>query len=96
MQFTAALRKLLSLGLGKSTDAGVDPCPGFAVFETRAAQQKIRCVFGKDIWHLPLGAAIYSTTITFEPDGKQYVVNSGRIHAFCLCSPLALKVGHKA
>jgi alcohol dehydrogenase (cytochrome c) len=29
---------------------------------------------GHDLWHVQLGAAIYSTGITFELDGKQYVV----------------------
>ncbi len=29
---------------------------------------------GRDLWHVLLGAAIYSTAITFELDGKQYVV----------------------
>ena len=29
---------------------------------------------GHDLWHLQLGAAIYSTAITFEVDGKQTVV----------------------
>jgi alcohol dehydrogenase (cytochrome c) len=29
---------------------------------------------GKDLWHLQLGAAIYSTAITCKVDGKQYVV----------------------
>jgi len=29
---------------------------------------------GRDIWHVQLGAAIYSTAITFELDGMQYVV----------------------
>ena len=27
-----------------------------------------------DHWHVQLGAAIYSTAITFQVDGKQYVV----------------------
>lgn len=29
---------------------------------------------GRDLWHVQLGAAIYSTAITFEVDHKQYVV----------------------
>jgi alcohol dehydrogenase (cytochrome c) len=29
---------------------------------------------GHDLWHMQLGAAIYSTAITFEVDHKQYVV----------------------
>jgi alcohol dehydrogenase (cytochrome c) len=28
---------------------------------------------GHDLWHVQLGAAIYSTAITFEVDQKQYV-----------------------
>ena len=28
---------------------------------------------GRDLWHVQLGAAIYSAAITFEVDGKQYV-----------------------
>jgi alcohol dehydrogenase (cytochrome c) len=29
---------------------------------------------GRDLWHVQLGAAVYSTAITYEVDGKQYVV----------------------
>lgn len=29
---------------------------------------------GKDVWHVQLGAAIYSTAISYQLDGKQYVV----------------------
>jgi alcohol dehydrogenase (cytochrome c) len=29
---------------------------------------------GRDLWHMQLGAAIYSTAITYQLDGKQYVV----------------------
>ena len=29
---------------------------------------------GHDLWHRQLGAAIYSTAVTFEVDGRQYVV----------------------
>lgn len=29
---------------------------------------------GKDLWHMQLGAAIYSTAVTYRLDGKQYVV----------------------
>ena len=28
---------------------------------------------GKDLWHVQLGAAVYSTAISYEIDGKQYV-----------------------
>jgi outer membrane protein assembly factor BamB len=29
---------------------------------------------GRDLWHVQVGAAIYSTAITFQVDGQQYVV----------------------
>jgi len=29
---------------------------------------------GHDLWHVQLGAAVYSAAITFEVEGKQYVV----------------------
>jgi alcohol dehydrogenase (cytochrome c) len=29
---------------------------------------------GRDVWHVQLGAAIYSTAISYQVDGKQYVV----------------------
>jgi alcohol dehydrogenase (cytochrome c) len=29
---------------------------------------------GRDLWHVQLGAAVYSTAVTYELDGKQYVV----------------------
>jgi alcohol dehydrogenase (cytochrome c) len=29
---------------------------------------------GHDLWHMQLGAAVYSAAITFEVEGKQYVV----------------------
>ena len=29
---------------------------------------------GKDLWHMQLGAAVYSAAITYQLDGKQYVV----------------------
>jgi alcohol dehydrogenase (cytochrome c) len=29
---------------------------------------------GHDLWHVQLGAAIYSTAITYRLDGRQYVV----------------------
>jgi alcohol dehydrogenase (cytochrome c) len=29
---------------------------------------------GHDLWHMQLGAAVYSAAITFEVAGKQYVV----------------------
>ena len=29
---------------------------------------------GRDLWHIQLGAAVYSAAITFEVDGKQYIV----------------------
>ena len=44
---------------------------------------------GRDLWHVQLGAAIYSTAITFELDGKQYVVIpvGSAIFAFAVQSP---------
>jgi hypothetical protein len=44
---------------------------------------------GRDLWHAQLGAAIYSTAITFELDGKQYVVipAGSALFAFALQSP---------
>jgi alcohol dehydrogenase (cytochrome c) len=44
---------------------------------------------GRDLWHVQLGAAIYSTAITFELDGKQYVVipAGSALFAFALPSP---------
>ena len=44
---------------------------------------------GKDLWHVQLGAAIYSTAITYRLDGKQYVVipaGSG-LFAFAIAQP---------
>ena len=29
---------------------------------------------GRDLWHVQLGAAIYSTAITYQLDGQQFVV----------------------
>jgi alcohol dehydrogenase (cytochrome c) len=29
---------------------------------------------GRELWHVQLGAAIYSTAVTYQVDGKQYVV----------------------
>ena len=44
---------------------------------------------GKDLWHVQLGAAIYSTAITYKVDGKQYVVlpAGSALFAFALDKP---------
>jgi alcohol dehydrogenase (cytochrome c) len=42
---------------------------------------------GRDLRHLQLGAAIYSTAITFELDGKQYVVIPGGSALFAFALP---------
>jgi alcohol dehydrogenase (cytochrome c) len=41
---------------------------------------------GKDLWHLQLGAAIYSSPISYSLDGRQYVVipAGGALFAFAL------------
>jgi alcohol dehydrogenase (cytochrome c) len=44
---------------------------------------------GRDLWHVQLGAAVYSTAISYELDGRQYVVipvGSG-VFAFALQAP---------
>jgi glucose dehydrogenase len=44
---------------------------------------------GRDLWHVQLGAAIYSAAITYELDGRQYVLipaGSG-LFAFALPAP---------
>jgi len=45
---------------------------------------------GRDLWHIQLGAAIYSSPITYSLDGRQYVAipAGGALFAFAL--PLAL------
>jgi alcohol dehydrogenase (cytochrome c) len=44
---------------------------------------------GKDLWHVQLGAAIYSTAITYRLDGTQYVVipAGSALFAFALDHP---------
>jgi alcohol dehydrogenase (cytochrome c) len=44
---------------------------------------------GRDLWHVQLGAAIYSTAITFDLDGKQYLVipAGSALFAFALPQP---------
>jgi alcohol dehydrogenase (cytochrome c) len=44
---------------------------------------------GRDLWHVQLGAAIYSAPITFELDGNQYVVvpAGSALFAFALAPP---------
>lgn len=44
---------------------GGDPDGNFIAFDART---------GKDLWHIQLGAAIYSSPITYSVDGRQYVV----------------------
>jgi alcohol dehydrogenase (cytochrome c) len=41
---------------------------------------------GKDLWHIQLGAAIYSSPMSYSLDGKQYVVipAGGALFAFAL------------
>jgi alcohol dehydrogenase (cytochrome c) len=41
---------------------------------------------GRDLWHIQLGAAIYSTAVTFEVAGKQYVLipSGSALFAFAL------------
>lgn len=41
---------------------------------------------GRDLWHVQLGATIYSTAITYRLDGRQYVVipSGGTLFAFAL------------
>lgn len=44
---------------------------------------------GRDLWHVQLGAAVYSTAITYQLDGKQYVVIpvGSTLFAFALDKP---------
>jgi alcohol dehydrogenase (cytochrome c) len=44
---------------------------------------------GKELWHIQLGAAIYSTAITYQLDGKQYVVipAGSALFAFAISQP---------
>jgi len=42
---------------------------------------------GHDLWHVQLGAAIYSTGITFELDGEQYVVIAAGSALFAFALP---------
>jgi alcohol dehydrogenase (cytochrome c) len=41
---------------------------------------------GKDLWHVQIGAAIYSSPMTYALDGRQYVVipAGGALFAFAL------------
>jgi alcohol dehydrogenase (cytochrome c) len=43
---------------------------------------------GRDLWHIQLGAAIYSSPITYSLDGRQYVVvpAGGALFAFALAA----------
>ena len=44
---------------------------------------------GHDLWHMQLGAAIYSSAVTYQQDGKQYVVipAGSALFAFALSEP---------
>lgn len=44
---------------------------------------------GKHLWHVQLGAAVYSTAVTYSLDGKQYVVvpSGSALFAFALAQP---------
>jgi len=44
---------------------------------------------GRHLWHVQLGAAIYSAAVTFELDGKQYIVipAGSALFAFALAPP---------
>jgi alcohol dehydrogenase (cytochrome c) len=44
---------------------------------------------GKDLWHMQLGAAIYSTAVSYRLDGRQYVVipAGSALFAFGLTAP---------
>jgi alcohol dehydrogenase (cytochrome c) len=44
---------------------------------------------GVDLWHVQLGAAVYSTAITYQLDGKQYVVipAGSALFAFSIAQP---------
>ena len=41
---------------------------------------------GKDLWHIQLGAAVYSSPITYSLEGREYVVipAGGALFAFAL------------
>jgi len=44
---------------------------------------------GRDLWHVQVGAAIYSTAVTYQLDGRQYVVipSGSTLFAFALTRP---------
>jgi len=42
---------------------------------------------GKDLWHIQLGAAVYSTAITYRLDGRQYVVIPSGTTLFAFALP---------
>ena len=44
---------------------------------------------GKDLWHIQLGAAVYSTAITYRLDGRQYVVIPSGTTLFAFALPEA-------
>ena len=41
---------------------------------------------GKDLWHIQLGAAIYSSPITYSLDGRQYRGDSSGRRAVRFCA----------
>ncbi len=44
---------------------------------------------GRDLWNVQLGAAIYSTAITYQLDGKQYIIipAGSALFAFSIAQP---------
>ena len=42
---------------------------------------------GKDLWHIQLGAAIYSSPMTYSLDGKQFVVVPAGAALFAFALP---------
>jgi len=44
---------------------------------------------GRDLWHMQLGAAIYSSAVTYQQNGKQYVVipAGSALFAFAVSEP---------
>ena len=42
---------------------------------------------GNDLWHIQLGAAIYSTAVTYLLDGRQYVVIPAGAGLFAFAMP---------
>ena len=42
---------------------------------------------GKDLWHIQLGAAVYSAAVTYLLDGRQYVVIPAGAGLFAFAMP---------